>query len=342
MKKFLAMLMAIMMLLSMTAAFAEEATAQTAQGKFTKKFVGALPVDETLTFTAEFVKELVSGSTTAPDPALITIAPLNVDTDTDSVLDVTYSVSKPAEYGSYVYKIKETKGENKNITYDEGEIYVVVNYLVEEGVEKLTTALCSEPKNEDDAATTAEDTEGNDGKNDQFVNTYTTDSFTVTKTISGNAANKDDKFVVQVSFTAVANLENLDMKYLSNAEGATEQSVGIDKLVKGAPATMQITIGHNETITFTNVPYGVTVEIAEQKQSDKEGMNNYTASYTNQKITIDATNTVRDMKINNDKSILIPTGVYVDYIPYVVLLAVAVLGLVAFVVKRRMAANNDD
>lgn len=339
MKKFLAMLMAIMMLLTVTAAFAEDANVQ---GKFTKKFVGALPVDETLTFTAEFVKELVSGSTTAPNPALITIAPLNVDADTDSVLDVTYSVSKPAEYGSYVYKIKETTGENKNITYDEGEIYVVVNYLVEEGVEKLTTALCNKPKNEDDAATTAEDTEGNDGKNDQFVNTYITDSFTVTKTISGNAANKNDKFVVQVSFTATANLENLDMKYLSNAEGATEKSVGIDKLVKDTPATMQITIGDNETITFTNVPYGVTVEIAEQKQSDKEDMNNYTASYTNQTIDIDAEHDVRDMKINNDKSILIPTGVYVDYIPYVVLLAVAVLGLVAFVVKRRMAANNDD
>lgn len=335
MKKFLAMLMAIMMLLTVTAAFAEDATAQ---GKFTKKFVGALPVDETLSFTATFVKELVSGSTEAPDTALITIADLPVDTDADGVLDVPFTVTQPTAYGSYVYKITENKGNNENITYDEGAIFVMVNYLVKDGVATLETTLCSDPNG---AAPAAEDT-NNDTKNDQFVNTYTTDSFTVSKSIKGNAANKADKFVVEVSFTAAANLENLNMTYISNAEGATETAVGIVKLEANKATTKQITIGDNEIITFSNVPKGVTVKINELKQSDKENLNSYTPSYTNQEITIDGAEGVQAMSITNTKDIQIPTGVYVDYIPYVVLLAVAVLGLVAFVVKRRMAANNDD
>lgn len=341
MKKFLAMLMAIMMLLSMTAAFAEDAAALTAEGKFTKKFVGALPLGEVLQFDTTFVVEQISGSEVAPAEPLVTVDKLTIDTKDDFTFDVKYTVKQPAEYGSYIYMITEKSGETENVTYDDGAIFIMVNYLLEDGVPTLKSMLCSDP---DQGSTLSEDT-NNDKKNDQFVNEYATDSFTLSKKVKGNAASTEDKFVVKVTFTSEVALDAV-VYYTSSkdAQGAAAKTIDIDVIGTEDNKSYEtnVIIGADETLTFTNVPVGMTVEIDETAQDGKGGMNGYRDEYDTDKIEIDGVDGAQAMNITNTKDIEIPTGVYVDYIPYVVLLAVAVLGLVAFVVKRRMAANNDD
>ena len=357
MKKFLALMLSVLMLLTMTAAFAEDGettAALTADCAFTKQYVGAIP-EETLTFNVEFVEELVTGSTVAPAGVLPETITLNTAEATANgmVFNVPFTANAPADkaYGSYIYKITEAEGTNDNVTYDsEDALYLVVAYTVNEetGAEELAVSLI-EYKEENaegaslEASDRAIDTDvDEDTKKDQFVNEYALGAFDVTKTITGNAANLEDKFVVEVSFTAQENLDGLTMTYISSeaADDAEPTAVGTASLTAGEAFTMQITIGHEETISFANVPVGVAIKITELKQDGKDDLNYYTPSYTNQEITV--TEEIQTMSITNTKTTEIPTGVELDSIPYIVLMAVAVLGAVAFIVKRRMAAAADE
>lgn len=348
MKKFLALLLSVLLLLTVTASFAEDAVEPSTTGAhFTKKYTGAIPVGDTLTFNTEFVINKTTGSTVAPETAVLpdTIT-LEVIEDADGVFDVPFTVTAPAEYGTYIYKITEdTTNANSYVKYDTEALYIGVLYTAS----KLTVTLINEPKaaapadfDVEDRAADVEPEENPDGKKDQFVNEYKMGAFSVNKKIAGNAANLNDKFVVEVSFTSEKALDNLAMTWTSSTNTGVVNACPVTELKANEAATMQITIGHEETISFQNVPQGVTVKIEEKQQDGKgEGnLNFYTPAYTNQEITVGET--AQEMKIVNTKETEIPTGVQLDSIPYIVLLAVAVLGVVGFVVKRRMAAADEE
>ena len=215
MKKFLALLLSVLMLLTVTASFAEDAVApSTTEARFTKKYTGAIPVGDTLTFKTEFVMNQTTNSTVAPETAVLpaTIT-LDVTEDEDGVFDVPFTVTAPAEYGTYIYKITEdTTNANSYVKYDTEALYIGVLYTASE----LTVTLINEPKaaapadfDVEDRAADVEPEENPDGKKDQFVNEYKMGAFSVTKEITGNAANLTDKFVVEVSFTSEKALDNL-------------------------------------------------------------------------------------------------------------------------------------
>ena len=346
MKKFLALLLSVLMLLTVTASFAEDAVApSTTEARFTKKYTGAIPVGDTLTFKTQFVVNQTTNSTVAPETAVLpaTIT-LKVTEDADGVFDVPFTVTAPDEYGTYIYKITEdTTNANSYVKYDTEALYIGVLYTASE----LTVTLINEPKaaapadfDVEDRAADVEPEENPDGKKDQFVNEYKMGAFSVTKEITGNAANLTDKFVVEVSFTSEKALDNLAMTWTSSTNTGVVNACPVTELKANEAATMQITIGHEETISFQNVPQGVTVKIEEKRQDEKIDLNFYTPAYTNQEITVGET--AQEMKIVNTKKTEIPTGVQLDSIPYIVLLAVAVLGVVGFVVKRRMAAADEE
>ena len=345
MKKFLALLLSVLMLLTLTAAFAEEATPVTTQASFTKKYENAIPVGEMLTFKTEFVCNLDTKSTTAPATAVLpaTIAlEVTADGHTNGVFDVPFTVTAPEAFGTYIYKITEVAGTNKNETYDDGEMYIAVMY---ENNGALTVSLASKPELETaglDVSDRTMDTDS-DNKMDQFVNQYDVGSFEVTKTITGNAANMDDRFVVVVTFTSTENLAMLNMSYqlaVEDGEEATAQRIDITALTANTPVTMKIEIGHGEIIFFDHVPVGVTVSVEEINQVGKADLNFYEVEYVGNGITVAADS--QTIQIINNKETDIPTGVELDSIPYIVLMAVAVLGAVAFIVKRRMAAADED
>ena len=105
---------------------------------------------------------------------------------------------------------------------------------------------------------------------------------------------------------------------------------------------MTIEIGHNETIFFDMVPVGVQVSVKETNQVGKADLNFYQATYQGNDITIPEDGSSQTITITNTKETSIPTGIELDSIPYIVMLAVAVLGAVGFIVKRRLAAIADE
>lgn len=345
MKKFLALLLAAMMLLSLTAVFAEEAPVapSTTEARFTKKWLNAVPTADTLTFKTEFVMEQVTGSTTAPEVAVVP-ATITLKLDgahTNGVFEVPFTVTAPNEYGTYVYKITEVipeGAEDGPVSYDDEALYIAVMYTATE----LSVSLINEPVNTQGRAEDVEPSDQPDGKNDQFVNQYDVGSFEVTKVITGNAANLEDRFVVAVTFTSDVTLDNLSMTWSSNLDDeGTANPIQITKLEAGKPVTINVEIGNGEIIFFDNVPVGVKASVEETNQVGKDDLNFYEDTYEGNDITV-VSGDSSTITITNTKTTELPTGLELDSIPYIVMLAVAVLGAVGFIVKRRLVAADED
>lgn len=332
MKKFLAILLAAMLLLGMTCAFADDPAAGentiTNVTTIKKVYTGALPVGDILTFEVEYVK----GTVAQPADPLVTIGTAGatvegkttctytVVSSNDLTNDIPLDITVPDVNGVFTYKITETSTGNTNVTKVKDVIYLEV-YKLTDGKSGCTVV-------------TAPDAPAGSEKNDQFENAHAVGEVSVKKTIDGNAANYSDTFPATITLTSDKKLDNMKLQW--NGEDVNYT------LVDGTTYeyAVAVTLGgaQESTKKLTGVPVGVTVTLAE----DSTQMNGYKASAVNGNEGVVNAEAALELAVTNTKNAEIPTGVYVDYIPYVVLLAVAVLGLVAFVVKRRMAANNDD
>ena len=171
-------------------------------------------------------------------------------------------------------------------------------------------------------------------KVDSFINTYSAGSLAVTKKVTGNLGDKDKAFNVTVTFKA--------------PEGDTVQST-ISYTLPGErdPRTIsggwndstkvELSLKHDETVNFTNIPYGVTYTVDEQDYTT-EGNGKYDPAayeFSDDAKKIDSTNDT--VTITNNKNLgTIDTGVFMDSLPYVLLLVGACAGLVVFFARRRM------
>ena len=93
---------------------------------------------------------------------------------------------------------------------------------------------------------------------------------------------------------------------------------------------------HGETITIANLPYGVTYTVVEDDYTTEAKGGYDEASYvwsdeTNKKIDSETDTVV----ITNNKGVTVDTGINLDSLPYIMILAVAALGMVGFVAKKR-------
>lgn len=155
----------------------------------------------------------------------------------------------------------------------------------------------------------------------EFTNTYTPSTvlLTITKDVTGNMGdwNKDFEFTVSGSSVATA-----------------DQSF---KLKRGGSKTITVNIG--DTITVSEEPdgytpsYQVTSKTADGTEATNEPVNNE-KSVTIEKIAGDTTIT-----FTNTKNAPLDTGVLLDSLPYLLILAVVVIVIVLSILRKR---RNDD
>ena len=153
--------------------------------------------------------------------------------------------------------------------------------------------------------------------------------FSVSKTVTGNFGDKSKEFDVTVKFSSDKAL-GLPIVYADSNENGSVSLVLDDGSYVGETT---ITLKDGETVTFNNVPYGVSFEVVEDDYSE-EG---YETSYSNETGTgvIDAASVSVEITNDNDKSI--DTGVMLDFIPYVLVLAFVAAAVVLIVLKKRKA-----
>ena len=138
-------------------------------------------------------------------------------------------------------------------------------------------------------------------------------------------------FAVDVTLTGESGktyLTSYSVSGGSHNENPTVIAIGV---------TTTFYLKHEETITILNLPYGVTYTVVEKDYTTEANGGYDEASYTwsdeeGKKIDT-ATDTVQ---ITNNKGTTVDTGIILDNMPYILLLAVVCVGMFAFINKKRM------
>lgn len=336
MKKFLSIMLALVLVLSMgTVAFADGETVET----YTDM--------QTVTLTKEY--KLTNGGTVSPAETF-SFSELTCTGVTDAGVDVTeknapvptigsvsYSAGEAGSntakktititlpnytaVGVYTYTFNETAGNTAGVTYREDAIKLVVTVIEQNGKTRVA------------AVHTEEDGQAKSGS---FDNTYSAGSLTVGKTVTGLLGDKQKEFTVKVTFTAPeGKTVNSNITYM---DGNEEKTIAATAWVNGV-ATAEITLKHDESVTFNNIPYGVTYTVVENDYTGENGGYDVAAyTYTDEGKIIDSNSDT--VTITNSKGGTVDAGVIVDSLPYVLMLAVVCAGLFVLVSKKRGAREN--
>lgn len=274
---------------------------------------------ETFHFTAECtgVTDAADGVTSGP-ALTIANADYALGAATVTGAEKTLAISHTEAFhsvGIYTYKITETVGTTAGVTYSTSEKTLVVTVTQGENGLEETYAL-------------------HDGgaKTDTVVNEYSAGSLSVKKVVAGNLGDQNKKFKVTVEFKAPEG-KNVEGN-ITYAVGEETKTITKDDWANGV-ATAEIELKHNQTITFTNIPYGVTYTVTENDYtgSDKYAAPTYEYSDTNKKID-SKLDTVEITNNKNDKDI--DMGVNLTTLPYMLTIAgIVVIAAIAFVAKRR-------
>ena len=211
--------------------------------------------------------------------------------------------------GVYTYKISETAGNTAGMRYNTDAYKLQVTVLNDGngGFTRVVTIV-----------------DGNDVKTDTILNTFEAGKLVVTKEITGNFSQSDDTFEVTVTLTAD---EGKNLKEgpitVTGAAGQTGSVVKNDDRT----VTVTFTVTHNSTVTIANVPYDVSYKVTEDA-------GDYTATITGD--TGKIAKAEQEVEIVNNLDQEVATGVNLDNLPYILVLALVGVGLISFTVRKRV------
>ena len=163
------------------------------------------------------------------------------------------------------------------------------------------------------------------------VTNYPLPGLTVSKTVNGNMGDRNREF----DFTVQA----------KNSEG---QPVSVDGTYEGIfVQNGQFKLKHGQSLVIPELPYGVTCTVTESIP-EEEG---YTTTVkvdggeekSSKTVTVENMNTAAVIDFTNTKTLNVPTGIFTDNLPYLMMLAMAAIGLTGFSWrKKRVKKSRDD
>ena len=352
MKKFLAILMAILMVLSMaTVAMASEMpdpsadpvpenpsptykdmSIVTVYKVYNAEGDTAVSPAETFSFSkVEFVSASQTGSgyteewAKANVPTITSVNYASGDAGKDNTKQKEATITLPTNYpsvGIYNYSFTETNNGTAGVTYRSTPIRLVVTVIEQGGKKRVAAVHC----------------EGENGtKSAVFENTYSAGSLKVTKEVTGLMGDKNKEFQFSVTITAPAG-KNLESTFSFKKNGSLAPVDTYD--YNATTKTVTFTLKDNESFSIGNLPVGVTCTVSEIAEEGYETtIDGQTANKTddgkyNKEVTIsDATEST--VAYTNDKDGNVDTGVSLDTLPYVLVLALAGAGLVLMIARKR-------
>lgn len=383
-KKLLALLLAILMVAVSACAMAARIDAsddQLTESPTASQIGTTIPVTKTLSGdtagipeqTYRFELEGKSGPTGAQIP---TIAPITITAGSTQATGASQSFSFDASSftvpGEYVYEMTETRGvftagvdgasgsttPTSGITYSQKKYKVTVTafntYAEGSTTPTIKTVVSIREIKADNSVSTDKFTSA------LFDNVYNSGSLTITKKLTGNAADARDYFGVTVTITAPIGTNIASEVGVSVQDKSSANNVAISYTAGAADGKVTFTnntasvtfanVGKDDEIKFTNIPYGCTFTVAETGVGTDSKVNGsisnlaYTSTIDKASGTIGATVTTGDtttveknvnVEITNDTSTKIDTGVNTDNTPYILLMALVAIMALAFVAKKR-------
>lgn len=263
------------------------------------------------TFTLEQVGDgtvTQSEATTAPRLGTITGADFaeGAATVNGTTGEITIALPDYTSVGVYEYTLKEVDNKTAGVAYYSDNIRLVVTVINGENGKLRIAAVHVE-------------SEG--AKSDTFPNTYSAGSLKVTKTVEGNLGDKDKYFEFKVKLTGETGKTYADSFAVSG--GSNKANPTSIKL--GEETTFLLK--HGETITIANLPYGVTYTVTETAAAG------YTTTSTGDHGTINAAD--QTAAFTNTKNGEVDTGVVLNNMPYILVLAVLAAGVAVFIIRKR-------
>ena len=315
MKKILSIVLALVMILSLsTVVFAAEDTKAT----FTKEYVvnnGEAPA-ETFAFEVEFVGfknnesvETEIEASAAPEVTLGNAAFAAIKEDGTAAVDVEIGDVTDAALGVYTYEITEVAGNTAGVIYNDKSIFLVVTVLRDESSENHYVA-----------AVHYEAANGN--KTGEITNEYDAGELTVTKEITGNMADMSKEFNFTIVLTAPEGTEFADNQNVCSNEGAEVTKTNDSEW------TITVALGDGESINISNIPVGTIYTVAE----DAEG---YTSTHTTVADGSIAGGDADEDVWTNELTSEVDTGIALDSMPYIMILAVVAGAFVLTSFKKR-------
>lgn len=327
MKKILAIILSLMLIMSMGAvAFATQTeTTYTDQTTVTikknYKLIGnGTSPAETFTLTQVGDGVVKNGDATAA-PALGTITGAEFAAGAASTAggqaSITIAFPTYTTVGVYEYTLREVAGRTAGVAYHAEDIKLVVTVINGADGKLRIAGVHTEGAGETE-------------KSDEFDNTYSAGTLKVTKTVAGILGDKDKYFEFTVKLTGDTENKEYATSYAITG-GSHAENTGKTVTVGGDAVTFYLKDG--ETVSIENLPYGVGYTVTEKDYSDEE----YVTTKTGEVGTIDAAE--KTAAYTNTKGGTPDTGVFVDSLPYILIIAFVAFGGVAMMIKRRRNAE---
>ena len=230
--------------------------------------------------------------------------------------DVTPDKDFPS-VGVYTYEVTETDGNTAGVTYNKEKLELKATVFHDSETNKIKVAYAFRV---------------GANKGATIVNTYSAGTLQVGKHVYGNLGNQEQKFNITVTLTAPEGQTVKSTITLSDGTKILPGEWQKDGTV--TTVTKRISLAAEQAIVFSNVPYGVTYKVQEDKY---EG---YKTTYSETPVgaeyvqgTINAKHMVAD--IFNEKEGTVDTGVILHSAPYVLLLVGVGAAAVAFLILRK-------
>lgn len=228
--------------------------------------------------------------------------------------------------GRYYFTLSEVEGNNPDIAYDKSS-YTIEVQVVWDDVDAGTVKVQSVNTYKDEVKTTSGATFTNGAKENGTL--------TVEKIIAGNAANTDNEFTFTVTLTGVSETGSYTATINDNPAEAAQ---------KGANTYV---LGHKDKLVISNLPVGATYTVTEADATETNGVyvvDGYTVTdnvggtgdnNANGSMTEDGAN----VTFTNTKNAEVITGVFMDVLPYALIVVVAAAACFFFMTRRR---NRED
>lgn len=345
---------------------------KTTEAWITKIYNTEVGKAETFSFTAEQVK---TGTGIITTDAVVTMPTISFTADETGTNSKRGQITFPTyqEAGKYEYTVKEsdtvtpavTNGDHEKMIMSQAEYTMDVYVTDGKNGPEISNIVVNKTKNDaGQTATGKVDISNTDDNDFKFTNTYVQEAGTgtdptnpdptypdngslkVSKAVinaNGTATTLDDEFVFTATF---AFPKGTDANTLGGIKEANGKSVTL-----GEGGTYTFKLKANANMKFTGVPVGTTISVKESAAKNYKGSaeitingtkltpvaatsynTEFTAVNNNEKLgqkqnTVDVTNTYNDVPV---------TGIIMNTLPYVLMIALCGVALIAFVgFKRR-------
>lgn len=345
MKKIISLILALVFVLCMSSvAFAHDVNDDTPKAQLFKNYQlvneGTSP-EESFSFTTPVLSSYPDGVNEDDVPKIEASDIENqvsyfdggankTDTDKKALTINLPAASEFPEVGVYIYKFNEVKptSPTAGVGYHTADIELWITIMRNPNDQTFCVASIHA------------ETKGN--KIDTITNTYSAGKLTVKKLVTGAFGEGNKDFNVTVTFKKP---EDAAVKStISYTDGTANNSIKPEDWDDGT-ATATITLKKDESVTFTNIPYGVTYTVTEDDYSGDDYGYTTTVAVDNgaasngRKATGTIDSAEKTITFTNNKGGSPDTGIKMDSLPYIVLLGVVVLAAVVMFLKRR--THND-